>query len=117
MKMSLEMSLWTSYSRDTVFSPPTPCHVLPTQSRGTLRWTQRPRGQLNVIVSKYSPANKEIRLERGSQEEKAESLPGYRREPMGLEETRPGSVAGGQGQGQLFREVMASEREEIKMSR
>lgn len=75
MQMSLEMSLWTSYSRDTVFSPPTPCHVLPTQSRGTLRWTQRPRGQLNVIVSKYSPANKEIRLERGGQEEKGRVPP------------------------------------------
>lgn len=97
MKMSLEMSLWTSYSRDTVFSPPTPCHVLPTQSHGTLRWTQRPRGQLNVIVSKYSPANKEIRLERGGQEEKAESLPGYQREPMGLEETRPGECGRGAG--------------------
>lgn len=56
-------------------------------------------------------ANKEIRLGRGGQEEKAESLVtegsqwGWRRHGLGSEE-------GGQGQVWIFREVMPSQREE-----
>lgn len=62
-------------------------------------------------MNMYFPANKEIRLERGGQEEKAGSLVtegsqwGWRRHGLG-------SVEGGQRQVQLLREVMASQREE-----
>lgn len=99
-------------------SSSTSCHLLPTQSQGKYReegtflGTRRPARQLNVIVNtlfscQYSRWRQRAGKGRPGREGR---VPDCWREPVGLEEARPGSV-GGQGRLQLFGEVTASKRE------